>query len=128
MSGFHLSLLAFLLVFATGFRWFQLVYAVALPKNRLGFLLFMVLGAGLALVALVQGAGVFGSVLASLAVFLGCFFIFAWSISAQKGGTGTLQIGSKLQSFSATDHRGDIFESASLEGRPVLLKFFRGHW
>ena len=128
MSGFHLSILAFLLVFATGFRWFQLVYAVALPKNRLGFLLCMLLGAGLALVALVQGAGVFGSVLASLAVLLGAFFVFTWSISAQKGGAGALQPGSKLQNFSATDHNGSIFESASLAGRPVLLKFFRGHW
>lgn len=128
MSGFHLSVLAFLLVFATGFRWFQLVYAVALPKNRLGFLLSMLLGAGLALVALVQGAGVVGSVLASLAIFLGCFFVFTWSISAQKGGPGTLQIGSKLQNFSAKDHSGNIFESTSLAGRPILLKFFRGHW
>ena len=128
MSGFHLSLLAFVLVFATGFRWFQLVYAVAIPKNRLGFLLCMLLGAGLAVAALVQGARVFGSVLASLAAFIGVFFVFTWSISAQKGGAGTLQKGSKLQTFRAIDHSGNIFDSASLEGSPVLLKFFRGHW
>jgi hypothetical protein len=128
MSGLYLSLLAFVLVLGTGFRWFQRVYAVAIPKNRLGFLLSMLLGSVLAVAALVEGAGLLGSVLASLAVFIGVFFVFTWSISAQKGGVGTLQLGSKLQKFTAVDHCGNIFDSASLEGSPILLKFFRGHW
>ena len=128
MSGLHLALIAFALVVATGFRWFQLAFAVALPKNRSIFLIGMILGAGLGIAALIEGAGVMGAILAGLSIFLGCFFVFTFLISAQKGGSGQLQPGSELIAFTAPDHRGIAFDSATLAGRPILLKFFRGHW
>jgi hypothetical protein len=128
MTGLYLSLFAFALVFATGLRWFVLVYAVALPKNRAGFIVSMIVGAGLGVAAFVQGVNVLGGLLAGLAVFLGLMFVFTSSISAQKGGSGKLQPGAKMPSFTAPDHEGKHFEIASLDGRPILLKFFRGHW
>jgi hypothetical protein len=128
MSGLYLSLLAFALTFATIFRWFQLVRAVSLPKNRGIFLACMIVGVCLAVAGLMQEPGMIGVVSANLALLLGIFFLFTFSISTQKGGSGNLKIGSKLLSFAAPDHLGNNFESATLEGQPVLLKFFRGHW
>ena len=128
MSGLYISILAFAIVFATGFRWFQLVYAVALPKNRGGFVASMLVGVGCAIAALLQSPGTAGVIFSSLAILLGSFFVFTWTISAQKGGSGALQLGAPLLRFSAPDHQGNLFDSSTLDGRPILLKFFRGHW
>lgn len=128
MNGVYLSILGFAVVFATGFRWFRLVYAVALPSNRIGFLASMTVGICFAIAGIVQGAGLAGGVLSTLAILLGAFFIFTWSISKQVGGSGKFQPGSPLLAFSAPDQEGNTFESSTLDGRPILLKFFRGHW
>jgi hypothetical protein len=128
LSGLYLGILAFAIVFATGFRWFQLVYAVALPKNRGGFVASMLVGMGCAVAALLQSPDPAGVTLSGLAIVLGGFFVFTWVISAQKGGSGALQPGAPLLRFSAPDHRGNMFDSSALDGRPILLKFFRGHW
>ena len=128
MSGLTLSIVAFALVSATGFLWFRRAFAVALPENRTGFVICMIVGVCLGIAGLVQGAGLAGGILSTLAILLGGMFVFTWLISAQKGGSGTLQIGSPLISFSAPDHLGNSFDSNTLDGRPILLKFFRGHW
>jgi len=128
LNGLYLSILAFAIVFATGFRWFQLNRAVALPENRGGFLTSMLIGAGFGIAGLLQSPGVVGGILSGLAIFLGGMFVFTWSISAQKGGSGTLQPGTPLIAFNAPDHQGNNFDSSTLDGRPILLKFFRGHW
>jgi cytochrome oxidase Cu insertion factor (SCO1/SenC/PrrC family) len=124
----YLSVLGFAIVFATGFRWFRLVYAVALPKNRIGFLASMAIGICFAVAGLWQGAGLVGGIFATLSILLGGFFVFTWSISKQIGGSGKFQPGLPLLAFSAPDHSGNTFDSSTLDGRPVLLKFFRGHW
>jgi len=128
VSGLTLSIVAFALVSATGFLWFRRAFAVALPENRTGFVICMIVGVCLGIAGLVQGAGLAGGILSTLAILLGGMFVFTWLISAQKGGSGTLQIGSPLISFSAPDHLGNSFDSNTLDGRPILLKFFRGHW
>jgi len=128
VNGLYLSILAFAVVFVTGFRWFRLAYAVALPENRAGFVGSMAVGVGLGIAGLTLGSGLAGGIFATLAILLGGLFVFTWLISAQKGGSGNLQIGSPLLAFSAPDHLGNNFDSSTLDGRPILLKFFRGHW
>lgn len=128
MNGLFLSILAFAIVLATGFRWFRLAYAVSLPENRFGFVASTLIGVGLAIAGLILGAGLAGAVLSTLSILLGGFFLFTVSISEQKGGSGKLQPGSSLLSFSTPDHLGNTFDSSALDGRPILLKFFRGHW
>lgn len=128
MNGLTLSILAFGIVFATGFRWFRLISAVALPKNRGLFIASMLAGVACAIAALLQSPGVVGVIFSSLAILLGGFFVIFWAISAQKGGTGALQLGEPLLHFSAPDQLGNAFDSSTLDGRPILLKFFRGHW
>jgi peroxiredoxin len=50
------------------------------------------------------------------------------SISRQQLGDDAIAVGSTIPSFTATDEHGKIFDSQSLAGQPVLIKFFRGHW
>lgn len=128
MVGSYISILAFSIVVATGIVWFRRAFAVALPANRSRFVASMVLGLCLGIAALILGAGVTGGVLSTLAILLAGIFIFTFLISAQKGGSEHLQPGSALLSFNSIDHLGDIFSSDSLDGKAVLLKFFRGHW
>ena len=128
MSGELLAALSFGLVFATGFRWFRLVYAVAIPDNRIFFLLSMALGVGLGIAAFVRGTAWPGGVAAGVACFLGGMFLFTTAISAQKGGCGKLQVGAELPLFSAPDETGKTVNIENLVGQPLLLKFFRGHW
>jgi hypothetical protein len=46
----------------------------------------------------------------------------------KQGAGDAIAVGDSLPVFSALDGEGAVFESASLAGSPVLLKFFRGHW
>jgi hypothetical protein len=120
--------LAFVLVFITGFIWFRQAFAVSLPNNRAIYLLCMTAGVALGVYALTNNPGLLGGAFAVLASLLGTAFLFTWAISAQKGGPGRLIIGSPLIHFSAPDHLGNTFDSTTLDGGPILLKFFRGHW
>lgn len=128
MDNPYLAIAAFLLVLTTGFFWFRLVYAVKLPDNRAGFLLCMLAGIGLGVASLWQSPGVMSAVLAVLAIACGGMFVLTWAISPQKGGPGKLTPGTRLIPFTSTDHLGNRFDSQILAGKPVLLKFFRGHW
>jgi cytochrome oxidase Cu insertion factor (SCO1/SenC/PrrC family) len=128
LSGFLLACLALGLVVVTGIIWFRSAYAVTLPTNRIAYVIAMGTGAVLAVFALADNPGLVGGTFAVLAALLGCFFLFTVAISEQKGGAGNLVIGSPMPAFSARDHLGNPFDSSTLDGRPVLLKFFRGHW
>ena len=84
MDGMYLGVLAFSIVFATGFYWFRLVAAVSLPKNRVGFLACMLIGATLGIVALLQGTDILNGVLSVLAILLGAMFLFTWLIARRR--------------------------------------------
>lgn len=128
MSGITFSILAFALVLGTALIWFRLLKTVALPENRTGFVICMAAGVCLAIAGLVQGSGLLVGLLSGFAIVLGGMFMLLVLISAQKGGSGSLQEGSPLFAFSAPDHQGNTFDSSSVDGKPLLLKFFRGHW
>lgn len=128
MSGSLLSFVAFGLVLGAGFVWFKRAMAVALPENRGGFVAVFATGLALAIAAFGQGPGWIGGVAAGLAAFGGAFFLLTVAIGAQKGGTGAFQVGSPVPDFSAPDDNASEFQLSSLSGKPLLLKFFRGHW
>ena len=79
----------------------------------------------LAIVALYIGASPNS---AGWAVALAALFLYLTSTGAQKVSGATIDVGDKLPSFTAPDENGNTFDSASLSGSRVLLKFFRGHW
>lgn len=107
--------------------WFRRVGRVQVPQNRTPFLAWSILGGVLAVFAIADGSG-WTTWLPAGAALLGALFVVATiSISRQKV-EGALGVGDAMPVFQAPDESGALFDSASLAGRPVLLKFFRGHW
>jgi cytochrome oxidase Cu insertion factor (SCO1/SenC/PrrC family) len=72
--------------------------------------------------------GWLGGGTAVLALAIGCFLSFTVAISRQQVSAGAISVGDTLPDFKAPDEDEEPFQAASLAGRPVLLKFFRGHW
>ena len=128
MSPAQLGWIAFGLVGGGAALWFRLAYAVRLPGHRGGFVAAWAGGAALGLAALVLGPGWLAGVPATLALLGGALLTGMVAISGQRTGAHALRVGDPIPAFEAPDEHGATFSSASLAGRPVLLKFFRGHW
>jgi hypothetical protein len=128
MDGAVLGIIAFLCSIGTGVLWFRRIGAVAIPENRTPFVIAMATGAVLGIAALSLGAGAIGGTAAVVAIAAGGLFLLTVLIGDQKGGSGALVVGESIPNFTAPDENDAPFELASLLGRPLLLKFFRGHW
>ena len=128
MSGTVLGLVAFAFSVSAGILWFQRMNRVAIPANRSAFLAVMWVGLTLGVLALARGAGWIGGAAAVLSIFAAALFTLTVLIGGQKGGSGALQVGQPIPDFTAPDENGEPFQLSSLAGRPVLMKFFRGHW
>lgn len=59
---------------------------------------------------------------------LGSLFFFLLSRRKTPLGAITVREGDQLLPFRTFDSDGNVFDTASLAGQRVLLKFFRGHW
>jgi hypothetical protein len=128
MSGALLGVLAFLLVAGSMALWARRIRNVAIPKDRRAYVACWAGGAVLGIIALVQGAGWIGGILAGAAALAGTFFSALVLASPQKAADDAIQVGESLRQFSAIDENGEEFSLAGLADKPVLLKFFRGHW
>jgi uncharacterized oligopeptide transporter (OPT) family protein len=128
MNATALAFLALLLAVGSAVIWFRRAFAVQLPENRTGFILVWVASVLLGVAALTQGAGWIVGIPAGIALALGCFFLFTVAIGPQEVAPDAVSVGEALRDFGALDENGEHFELASTAGRPVLLKFFRGHW
>jgi len=123
-----LGLLALLLLVGSTSLWFRLARQVRLPRNRAGFVLAWSGAALLGVLALYGGAGWLGAIPAAVAVLAGGMLSILTAVSAQQVAPDAISVGEVLRDFAATDENGVRFELSSLQGRPLLLKFFRGHW
>ncbi len=124
----RMALVAAAIVVAALVFWFSLVKRVALEGRRwipLGLIGAAVL---LALASLAQGPGWGGGVVAGLTAVLGSGFLFLALLAPQSKQAPAVALGEPLPDFTAPDESGEPFSLASLAGRPVLLKLFRGHW
>ncbi|MDP6979977.1 MAG: hypothetical protein QF570_15445 [Myxococcota bacterium] len=120
---------ASLAVFAAAMRlWIANIKRVEIPENRSGFVAAWLAAVGLGVVALAGEPGWLGGIPASLGVFASSFVLFTVTISKQKVGSDAIRVGATIPAFTATDEHGETFDSASLAGHPVLIKFFRAHW
>jgi hypothetical protein len=128
MAGIALGVAAFILVAGSMALWFQRMKRVQIPEDRRGFVACWVGGATLGILALIQGAGWVGGIPAGVAAGAGIFFSVLVYISPQKVADNAIRVGERLRGFTALDENGNDFSIASVAGRPVLLKFFRGHW
>ena len=128
MTNDSLGLIA-ALVFAVSLAfWVRAMRRVEIPKNRTGFILTWTLSASMALIALFSGSDWVGGLAASLTLFASSFLIFTVSISQQRLNARSIRVGSKIPRFTALNENSEYFDSASLAGHRVLIKFFRGHW
>ncbi len=121
----YLGIFALLIVTGTMTRWFWRAWSVNVPKTPYLFQGLSVLALVLGIVPLYQGTG---DPFAPWAVGLAVLFLYLTSTGAQKIDGTTVDVGDALPAFTALDENGDLFDSASLAGSGLLLKFFRGHW
>jgi hypothetical protein len=108
--------------------WFRQIDQVDIPENRIVFAIFFLGAVALAISAFVMRTRWFGAIPALLAIVIGGFFPFSMTISSQEVATTGIQVGQTMPQFKALDRSGAWFDSASLDGKPAIIKFFRGHW
>ncbi|MGR8949321.1 MAG: hypothetical protein ACU84Q_14850 [Gammaproteobacteria bacterium] len=119
------GLIGFVIIFVSTGWWFWRAWAVNLPKTPYLFQSFLVLGFILGCMSIFQGAE---DPFAGWAIGLSIVFIYLTATGAQKIGVDSVKVGDRIPAFTAPDDHDANFDSASLAGSRVLLKFFRGHW
>jgi len=120
-----LGLIALVIVLVTTTHWFLRAFRVDIPDNSTPYAIAWGVGGALGLLSLVFGGG--GGA-AAWAMGLGFLFLYFVRTAVQRVGDEMISVGDTLPAFTATDDKGEVFDSAELKGTPVLLKFFRGHW
>ena len=102
--------------------------AVRVPRVRVAYHVAMGAAAALGLAAFAVGTAWPGGLGAGLGIFVGLLFLGLRLQSAQAPNRPAVDVGGKIIDFIAPDVDGKPLALSSLEGRPFLLKFFRGHW
>ncbi len=98
------------------------------PRRPVLFQAAHAAGAVLAVLALVNGPTA-GAMLAAVAALLGAgLFLFSSLTSSLPRKQPAVNVGDRYLDFTAKDWEGRDFRLSSLEGRPFILKFYRGHW
>ncbi len=128
MTGTTLGIAAGLWTLIVGARWWQRMQQVRLPANARAYVLGLGIAMALGIGAIVQGPGLAGGIGAATALLGGLLFFALLAASGQRSGPPAVAVGRPVVDFTATDDTGGAFALARLRGRPVLLKFFRGHW
>ena len=123
-----LGWLALALIVGATVHWFRRALNVSLSGSRAPYVGAWALGAVLGVVALFGQPGWLGGVPAGLAAFAGFFLLGLVAISRQQVAPDAVRVGDRLRDFTAPDEQGEPFTLSGIEGRPILLKFFRGHW
>lgn len=129
MSGLLVAGLAFAATAALVAQWMRAMQRVEMGQQLLLLNVLAMIAAVLGIVAFTRAPGFLGGLLASISISIGAvFLVLGFFLSAQSKQAPALAIGSTLLPFTAPDENGKPFELATLDKRPILLKFFRGHW
>ena len=132
MSDIHhlvFGIPASLVVAASFALWIRAFRRVAIPQNRTPYVLSWLIGGALGVIALLLSeSGDLSRIPAWFAVITAAILLFTVSISRQKLGANAIRVGDRIPAFSATDEHGELFDSRSLNGHLLLIKFFRAHW
>ena len=126
-TGTKLGLLALVVGVGSMVAWSSQIRAVDIPENRVLFLVAFLSAVALGIAAFVKGTSWVGGIAAVPGILIGLLVPFTIAISAQSAAEG-IQVGETIPHFTSVDDRGEAFDSESLRGRPVLMKFFRAHW
>lgn len=128
MNDTAIGLTAFAIVATSFVLWIRAFRRVEIPEDRTFFAATWIIGAGLGIATLLGDAGLLGRIAAWFAIITAGILLLTVSISRQKLGDDAIQVGSTIPEFTATDEHGETFNSESLAGSLVLIKFFRAHW
>lgn len=108
--------------------WFFRASRVAIPDNRLMFLLGWAGGGLLGAIGILSpGANWLSALFGGLSLVVGVFFLGLYVLRKQGVGNPIL-VGDTVPSFEAINDLGETYSSEALIGTPTLVKFFRGHW
>jgi len=119
---------ALVLAVLTFLIWFGVNARIGVPQDRTPFVLAFLCAAGLGLLAMLKSRNWLGRVVPLPAILIGLFLPFTVAISPQAVGADSISVGDPLPRFTAIEDTGDLFDSETLRGKPVLIKFFRAHW
>jgi cytochrome oxidase Cu insertion factor (SCO1/SenC/PrrC family) len=108
--------------------WMSLIKRVDLAERRWRVSSMLAGAMVLALAALGLGGGVAVQVLGGASILLGVVYFGLLALAGQSNQMPLIEVGRPLPDFEAPDQNGEEFRLSSRAGRPVLLKFFRGHW
>ncbi len=122
------ALLGITVLVFTMVAWFRLAGRAAIPENRFFFLVLWTFAGVLGVAGLFNAAGDWLSMMLGSLACLGAGLVLVLYRLGRQGDNGAIEVGEQMPSFSAMDDAGREFESRTLAGRWVLLKFFRGHW
>ncbi len=108
--------------------WMGLIQRVQVGQGKILLRVLAVLALVTSVVSLGGSPGTLGGVLASIALFVSAAFLVLGSLAGQSDQGPAFGVGDALPAFEAKDHNDEWFRSEALRGRPMLIKFFRGHW
>ncbi len=127
-TGTSLGLLGLLIAVSCVALWSVQIHQVDIPEDRTMYVVFFLMAAGLGVGAFVAGTRWIGGIAAALAIVIGSLVPFTIAISRQEVAANAIQVGDSIPHFTAVDEHGKPFDSKSLHGHLVLIKFFRAHW
>ena len=128
VNGNVLSIVALGLNMGNGAVYWPKVKALRVPLRPVGHQAVMVLGIVLAVMAFWRGVGLVGGTAAILALLAGGMFLFFTLTSRVPKKVPSVAVDQPAPNFTTMDADGSHFTLSSLNGTPVLLKFFRGGW
>ena len=127
-DGFRVALFSALVVIGAWASYWPRIKAHRVPRRPIGYQVVMIAGSLLAMFSLSRGTGPACTTLAGVALLGATCFLFSILTSAVPAKVPAVHVGGRMLPFQAKDQDGADFDSASLAGSPVLLKFYRGHW
>lgn len=126
--GNGLGIAGLLVALATLGLWARALVAVRVPALQGRYKAAAAAAVALAVASMLVGNDGFGGTAATIAVVAAGSFLVLAATSGQDRREPSVSVGHPILDFQAPDENGDVFDLASLRGRPFLLKFFRGHW
>ncbi|HIF94612.1 MAG: hypothetical protein ABGX04_13575 [Myxococcales bacterium] len=128
MTGLILAGIAVGLLIGGIALWMRLISRVEIDSGRRLPSAMIATALVLSVIALTQSPGLVGGILAGLTATMGSIAVVLQVLAPQSKQEPAIAVGQVLPAFTALDHEGKAFDLASLNGRPILMKFFRGHW
>ncbi|HEU4431541.1 MAG TPA: hypothetical protein VFT98_22460 [Myxococcota bacterium] len=128
MNGTLLGFASLALGLASSLVFVQRMRRVALAGRRTAHELAWAAALGLGIAAFALGPGWLGGIAAGAGAASGGIMLLLRSRSAQARNAAAVGVGGRILDFTAPDENGAAFTLSSLAGKPLLLKFFRGHW